>query len=470
MSYRSHALNTNAVVVVPGIMGSELYDTELGRQVWGLSDPRWYVDAWSTGRSLDALKLSNDERRGVYGRIRATRAIRFPAFAPILSGFEPYSRLISEITKASVDQRAVAEFPYDWRLPVAHNARQLESFCANHLRNWRQLWLAQDGFGMRKAQRRPGLIVIGHSMGGVLAREVLGRSELGDEITSMIALGAPFYGAPKAVQMLSSGRGLPIPLPHRRVKVLACTLPAIYDLLPTYRCVIDNTDPRQEVARKVTAGDLAAIGADPEHSDRAIGSQAPVSLDDRLDKLIQVVGCEQATTQSLAFDDGEVVGFEYTLESGDSAALDVVRTNRAGDGTVPRVSAEVPGGHVVPLGNTHGALASSEESMLLTREYTADRPPGPWQGGRHLGIRVPDTVSPLAPFKATVLGDFDPAFVTCRVVDISTGLPVEETVPQIDDGGYAATIGPLAPGLYRISIDGSSFSPVTQMVLCERPT
>src|SRR5712691_7249259 len=107
----------DAVVVVPGIMGSELIDETSGRLLWGLADPRWYVSAWTSGASLDALRLTEDERAGRYGRVRATRLLRFPAFAPLLAGFEPYSRLLKAIRAVAPHPDAVAEFAYDWRLP-----------------------------------------------------------------------------------------------------------------------------------------------------------------------------------------------------------------------------------------------------------------------------------------------------------------------------------------------------------------
>jgi hypothetical protein len=74
----------DAVIVIPGIMGSELVDADSERVLWGMSDLRWYVKAWTSGDSLVRLRLSGEERGGQYGRIRATRLIRFPAFAPVL--------------------------------------------------------------------------------------------------------------------------------------------------------------------------------------------------------------------------------------------------------------------------------------------------------------------------------------------------------------------------------------------------
>src|SRR5438552_15446918 len=109
-------------------MGSELVDVTTGETLWGLRDPRWYLNAWAGGSALRALALTDAERDGTYGRIRATGLLRFPAFAPMLRGFEPYGRLLDGVRRVTVDPAAVAEFAYDWRLPVNHNATLLADF------------------------------------------------------------------------------------------------------------------------------------------------------------------------------------------------------------------------------------------------------------------------------------------------------------------------------------------------------
>lgn len=42
----------DAVVVVPGIMGSELYDTATNTVLWGLANPGWLGRAWTTRQGL----------------------------------------------------------------------------------------------------------------------------------------------------------------------------------------------------------------------------------------------------------------------------------------------------------------------------------------------------------------------------------------------------------------------------------
>jgi hypothetical protein len=83
------------VVVLPGLMGSELVDITTRKTLWGLADLGWYVSAWMFGGALDDLTVTDAERGGDARRVRATRLLRIPAFTPLLRGVEPYTELIA---------------------------------------------------------------------------------------------------------------------------------------------------------------------------------------------------------------------------------------------------------------------------------------------------------------------------------------------------------------------------------------
>ena len=82
----------DAMILVPGIMGSELVDVETRTVLWGLS-AKGYASFWTSGSLWEKLKVTEEERGGRTGRVKATRLLRAPAFAPLLRGIEPYSRL-----------------------------------------------------------------------------------------------------------------------------------------------------------------------------------------------------------------------------------------------------------------------------------------------------------------------------------------------------------------------------------------
>lgn len=69
------------VVLVPGIMGSELVEAGSGDLLWGLA-PSAYAKLLATDAGMRRLRLTDDERAGRVGRVRATGLLRFPAGWP----------------------------------------------------------------------------------------------------------------------------------------------------------------------------------------------------------------------------------------------------------------------------------------------------------------------------------------------------------------------------------------------------
>ena len=59
--------------------------------------------------------MPGKERAGRYGRVAARR---FPAFAPLLAGFAPYTAVLKGLRSVVWHPDAVAEFTYDGQLPV----------------------------------------------------------------------------------------------------------------------------------------------------------------------------------------------------------------------------------------------------------------------------------------------------------------------------------------------------------------
>jgi hypothetical protein len=466
----------DAVVVVPGIMGSELLDTTSGRILWGLANPRWYVSAWTSGASLDALQLTEDERAGRYGRVRATRLLRFPAFAPILAGFEPYSRLLKAVRAVVLHPDAVAEFAYDWRLPCTHNAKLLAEFSYRHLAAWRRHPVHADAGQSGLTDAGPArLVVVAHSMGGLLARHLVTISGMAEEIRATITLGTPFFGAPKAVQLLASGAGAPLRMPRARVRTLAGGLPGLHDLLPVYRCVTDGSRSGDgsasddhlgiwQSARRLTPSDIRDVGGDPQLAEASFAWHEQIAAVSPVGH-VQVVGSKQPTVQALSIDAGMVTGHRYTLQPPGSTGGAVTQVDLGGDGTVPRESAQLPGLSAMPLAQSHGALAITGEARLIVQDVLMDQRTGPWQGAGDLGLDISDTVSAGQPFQAEISGAERPTDVTCRVFDVATGRQVDAPRVKAAGGRLIATLEPRTAGLYRVIVDGSSSTPVSQLVL-----
>jgi hypothetical protein len=301
-------------------------------------------------------------------------------------------------------------------------------------------------------------------MGGLLARHLATISGMAEETRATITLGTPFYGAPKAVQILASGTGSPLPLPRTRVRTLAGGLPGLHDLLPVYRCVIDGGHAEADGARRLTPSDMGDVGGDPDLAEASFTWHQQIAGVSPLGH-VQVAGAKQPTVQALTIDAGTVIGHKYTLRPPKGANGAVTQVDLGGDGTVPRESAQLPALSAMPLAQSHGALAAAPEATLIVQDVLLDRRTGPWQGAGDLGLDIPDVVAAGQPFQAEISGVERPTDVAARLVNVATGLQVDAPDVQLADGRLIAPFEPQAAGLYRVSVDGGGSTPVSQLVL-----
>ncbi|XVS61848.1 lipase/acyltransferase domain-containing protein [Actinosynnema sp. CA-299493] len=446
----------DAVVVVPGIMGSALVDSATGKQLWGLKQLRWYVRAWSRGDGLADLAVSDDELAGDTRRVRPDGLLAFPAFAPFLAGLEPYTELVNAIRRVVSTRQAVLEFAYDWRLSVAHNAKLLAAAAGDHLEQWRK--------ASGRADAR--LVFVAHSMGGLLCRAL--PTGLADEIRATITLGTPFDGAAKAALIINSGVGAPVPLPERKLQAVASTMPGVHDLLPAYRCVDEG-----DSARRLTPSDVAALGGSAELARQsfALHAAARPLIGHRA-----LVGINQPTVCSLDVDAGIATGLEHSFEVTPDGELSrrpsgvLVRVPGLGDATVPRNSARPARADPLTLAQQHGPLASSIEARDFVCDALIDvlDKLGPRLGEEDgVGLRLPGTVDPNVEWTATLTGVV-PTDTTCVLEDLETGAQTHLDASW-RDGDVAVAVTLPAPGLYRLSVTSNAGGHVSQLVLATEP-
>jgi hypothetical protein len=493
----------DAVVVIPGIMGSELCHRGTDRVVWGVNDLRWLSRAWTHRDGMAELALTDAEQDALAhdtgqlrnnplypttswrypktARLEATRLLRFPAAAPFLHGFEPYTPLLRRIRQVVADPAAILEFAYDWRLPVEFNAHLLATAITTHLQQWRA-HPAQEEARRAAADPRPArLVLVAHSMGGLLARGlslIPGATDGGVQavdIRTTITLGTPFYGSAKAVVLLNTGSGAPLPMPHRRLRAVAATMPGVYDLLPTYRCLHATDATGVEDVVRFTPAHVVAVGGDRELAEAALAHH------DRLEttELVghrAVVGVAQRTWQSLRLNAGTVLAEEKSYRwDGEDLLRDgygrPLYTDRRGDGTVYRGAAAPLGiqSPPIPLAQQHGALASSSEAAdfvcaALTDWGSLGIGLGAEEG---IGLDVPDVVTTGEPFDVAVTGEDDPAALTCRIHDAATGEQV--SAPRLgarrNGTGLTVQVRLAEPGLFRVAVTTGGSAPVSQLVL-----
>lgn len=494
----------DAVVIIPGLMGSALADAATGRMLWGFTDLSWYVRAWATGTGLADLCLTDDEREGRYGRVRATGLLRRPAYARTLAGFKPYSKLVVRLRAAVAHPAALLEFPYDWRLPVAHNGRLLAEAATAHLARWRAHG-AHDAARRRHPTGRPAqLVLVAHSTGGLLARYLSLVPGVAENVRDTVTLGTPFQGSVKAAMLLNTGRGTPppgrrplatrlppprMPLPARTplaarrpqsrrrsqsailkqdadaaIRALAASLPGIHDLLPTYRCLDVGTSTRQ-----LTTEDIVVLGGDRDlaEASRALHEQLSGTT---LVNHRAVVGVAQPTPQSITVQDGVVTAHRYTREG--EAGDPLRRVDRAGDGLVCRESAALAGSAHTYLTQQHGSLTKTDEAIACAVNVLTERDPdgfAPPPDADELGLDIPDMVVVGDEWTAVVTGVNRPDGARCLVRDAGTGRLVDLPPMLAREGELHAQPRLPGPGLYAVEVTGSGQSPVSQLIVAADP-
>jgi pimeloyl-ACP methyl ester carboxylesterase len=217
------------IVVLPGIGGSVLARPGGNGQV-----------VWDAGKGDIADLVVRPARMSVaewprlepIGLTRSTKLLGFT----IVPG---YGRLLDQLSMlGTVDRRGdparpvpgadVVAVPYDFRYGVADSAKRLDAVVRAHL-------------GEATEQERAGrVVVVAHSMGGLVARYWMGPLDRWRWCRALITLGTPHRGAPKALDWLVNGvrvGGMGLSRPTRLVR----EWPSVAELLPRYRAVRDTT-------------------------------------------------------------------------------------------------------------------------------------------------------------------------------------------------------------------------------------
>lgn len=192
-----------ATVLLPGIMCSLL------SSVRGTCSPLWFNATVLANGKLNLLDLSAD------GEDDAA-----PDMDIVPTGIEKifYLRMILTLAR----ETRLFEFPYDWRRRLEWNAEQLHGA----LLRWE-----------RETPGRP-FVLVGHSMGGLLARTYLALypAEAERLIAKVILIGSPLYGAAQVASVLA-GQEATVQIvtrlhPDNDVLRFVRNLPTVYQLLP----------------------------------------------------------------------------------------------------------------------------------------------------------------------------------------------------------------------------------------------
>lgn len=261
------------VVVIPGILGSKLVDSE-GSKVWGsftfgAADPDFPVGArlialpMGRGKSLHELRdevYASDVLDTVAVDVGLLRGFEIGAYIDIMKALAAGKYRDQSLGRAgAVDYAGLHytcfQLPYDWRRDISEQAAALHSVIAEAQSITRaELGLADDA---------PVKVdVVAHSMGGLVLRYYLryGTERLPDDgslpeltwagaenVRQAILIGTPNAGSVLALKQLVNGYDLSPLFPNYRPSVLG-TMPAVYQLMP-----------RTRHARVVAADTLQAV-------------------------------------------------------------------------------------------------------------------------------------------------------------------------------------------------------------------
>ncbi len=268
-----HGPDRNPVIVIPGVLGSKLVDSESGRMVWGAFAGSYANPETPDGARLVALPMREGaalgelrdavDPNGVLDRVKVELLglpIELNAYLRILGTLGIGGYRDELLGKAGAidygdDHYTCFQFDYDWRRDNVENARRLHDFI-----------LIKRAYVQRKLEERFGVAdapvkfdIVAHSMGGLVARYFLryGAADLPADgsvppvtwegarhVERVILVGTPNAGSAQAIMDLVQGRRFGFILPRFEPGVLG-TMPAIYQLLPRTRhaTVVDAADP-----------------------------------------------------------------------------------------------------------------------------------------------------------------------------------------------------------------------------------
>lgn len=445
-----------AVIVVPGIMGSELKEGD--KTVWGFRSLRWYFDVWKSNQ-FRSLALTQRERDGDYGRITATDLLSGPAFLPKFGKVNPYHALVKRLRGDSVHPDAVTTFPYDWRLPVAYNGALLAWQIKQHVERWNQHPAARE-YRALYPQAAANVVIVAHSMGGLVAQHAAEHVD----VDRIIALGTPWHGSILSLNAMSAGVLNNLPFSESAVRDLTVTLPSMYDLLPRWNCLAPAPASRED-PKPVDRALIESIGGSQSLYTTAAAAYA-YRATNRGGDVLDIIGIGQPTSASACIIDGVVhprkeayvrdgVGFER------SAAGELVRLEPRGDGTVPTFSAAFPG-HVSQsyqfLG--HGLLPYAAEGVEVATHFVKNtEEPTFLAGGSKLGVAAPQLIHTGANAELEIVGAESGADVRVAILD-EEGQVVAQPTFVTQDGQSFAPAATDEEGIFTVRVDDGHGTPV----------
>lgn len=451
---------SDLVILLPGITGSVLANAK-GKEVWSPSAGAIWRAITSFGGSITGLELAGDDADD---GVTAPRLIPDISIVPGLIKIDGYTRVSEYLIEnlGLIEGQNFYHFPYDWRRDNRVNAKRLESRAMDWLKHWR----ASSG----NADAR--LVLIGHSMGGLIARyfvECLG----GWQVTRRVmTLGTPHRGSLNAVDFLANGMKKGIGPFGLDLTPLLRSYTSVYQLLPIFPCVSVDGGPLQRVAEAATAGRLPHVDAaraaaarafHQEIQDAQAANAKETAYAEQGPKVVPFVGIEQPTAQS-----ARVTGASVALVNSHEGK------DYGGDGTVPRMSAtpielgKIPG--EIYAAESHGSLQNGDGTLVnlkgvLTRQDIDFRNFQRAEDVAMLSLDMDDVVLPREKLKVRVRPSEGNPRLQVSITPVAGGASIEAPLRRDAEPRWQSAEFELAPGVWRVTAHGEGASPVSDLVV-----
>jgi pimeloyl-ACP methyl ester carboxylesterase len=449
------------VVILPGIGGSVLEAPD-GTVVWGegkraLARTAIRPERLSLADSPDLRPVTLIPRTClvgwtvIHGYDALVRKIR-----------NAFSGVRVEVARPGADRSAAADVllvPYDFRRPARESAERLAAEVSARLEP------------LTEEESKHRVIVIAHSMGGLVARYWLGSLGGADCCRALITVGTPHRGAPKALDWLVNGmQAGPLTLQH--ATAVLRDWPSTYDLLPRYQAVLrDAGQPANGSVYPHELGALLQNGALPlDFAARAAESYkthleieeawAQLIAEGRGPNVIPLFARGHATPSRAVVMKGRLAVTKKDPEW-------LPNEDWLGDGTVPAIAALPIELSDNPIGwqavtERHQPMATCARIVDILRNLNGEslaavrgaaRPDRPW-----LGLDLDDLIPARQPFPvaAQLLGA-EPAvasavWASVTAADDLAGNPRQYEMEYVG-GWWRAEVPALADGMYQVKVE-----------------
>lgn len=446
----------DVVVLIPGIGGSVLQRD--GRDVWAMSAGAALRAVLSLGRDIERLRLQGDDPEvdDLGDGVVATRLMPDLHLIPGLDWkIDGYARVARQLRDrfGCVPGKNYFELPYDWRRDNRVAARALARSAHQWLADWR----------VRSGNADAKLVLVGHSMGGVVARLYLELLDGWRDTRTLITFGTPYSGSVNALDFLVNGFRKGWGPFSVDLSAMLRSFTSVYQLLPSYRCMEGGAGAWQNLDELDWSGthlDGSRVrDALTLHRDLRAAVDARLARGDAGYDVRPVVGRFQPTLWAARSSGGRV-------ETMQLRALG----EEGGDGTVPTVSA-TPHEALQDLRNV--AFVSQRHASLQNDDAVLDHMGGVLLTRRQSPVDVFPAADESIALQVEDVTIDEPLVVRARSerraglvaqVEPLDGSPTQTAAMRDGgDGWQRAVLEGLAATDYRVTVTGSGLHPVTDI-------